>query len=246
MQPHIIHSASKSFSPFLKKGYFWQISLFFQHRWLAIITRKYYAKLCRLQYTDHLITVHLQSLYSRPLIMESVVRAPMPTSLRYWKKIYHCFVTTNAKAFRLSSRESTQPKHRLIGQLAGPPINEATPPTRILLQLRSDSLLCVITIHHSQWHTYRGTEGRIVPLASSMWKQVSHLTYISVLAFLWFSVICFVCFSDYFPVIWGFNLAIHIRIRHHFQSFFLSVGEWTPYSGQWVPFIYVYHPGSNL
>jgi len=29
MQPHIIHSASKSFSPFLKKGYFWRISLFF-------------------------------------------------------------------------------------------------------------------------------------------------------------------------------------------------------------------------
>jgi len=29
MQPHTIHSDSKSFSPFLKKGYFWCISSFF-------------------------------------------------------------------------------------------------------------------------------------------------------------------------------------------------------------------------
>jgi len=26
-------------------------------------------------------------------IMESEVRALMPKSLRYWKKIYHCYVT---------------------------------------------------------------------------------------------------------------------------------------------------------
>jgi len=32
-----------------------------------------------------------------------------------------------------------------------PPINEATPPARILLQWRRDSLLYVITIYHSQW-----------------------------------------------------------------------------------------------
>jgi len=30
-------------------------------------------------------------------------------------------------------------------------MNEATPPARILLQLSFDSLLRVITIHHSQW-----------------------------------------------------------------------------------------------
>jgi len=29
MQPHVIHSASKSFSPFLKEGHFWRISSFF-------------------------------------------------------------------------------------------------------------------------------------------------------------------------------------------------------------------------
>jgi len=35
MQPQVIHSASQSFSPFLKKGYFWR-----QHYWLAIISTK--------------------------------------------------------------------------------------------------------------------------------------------------------------------------------------------------------------
>jgi len=34
-------------------------------------------------------------------------------------------------------------------------------------------------------------------------------------------------FSGYFPVIYGFSLAIHIRIHHHFSRFFLSVGWWT-------------------
>jgi len=38
-------------------------------------------------------------------------------------------------------------------------------------------------------------------------------------------------------VIQGFSLAIHIRIHHHFSSFFLTFGQWTPYSGQWAPFI---------
>jgi len=28
MQTHVIHSATKSFSPFLKKRYFWRISSF--------------------------------------------------------------------------------------------------------------------------------------------------------------------------------------------------------------------------
>jgi len=32
-------------------------------------------------------------------IMESEVRALMPKSLRYWKNIYHCYVTTNVKEF---------------------------------------------------------------------------------------------------------------------------------------------------
>jgi len=33
-------------------------------------------------------------------------------------------------------------------------------------------------------------------------------------------VVVFVNFSDYFPVIQGFSLAIHIRIHHDFSSFF--------------------------
>jgi len=32
-------------------------------------------------------------------IMESDVRVLMHTSLKYWKKIYHCYVTINMKAF---------------------------------------------------------------------------------------------------------------------------------------------------
>jgi len=31
--------------------------------------------------------------------MESEVRVLMPKSLRYWKKIYHCYVTINVKVF---------------------------------------------------------------------------------------------------------------------------------------------------
>jgi len=33
--------------------------------------------------------------------MESEVGALMPKSLRYWKKVFHCYVTTNVKAFPL-------------------------------------------------------------------------------------------------------------------------------------------------
>ena len=49
---------------------------------------------------------------------------------------------------------------------SGPSINEATPPARILLQWSSDSLLycmycTLITIYHSQWRNWPGTEGRI-------------------------------------------------------------------------------------
>jgi len=35
-----------------------------------------------------------------------------------------------------------------------------------------------------------------------------------------FSRLLFLCFSDYFPVIWGFSLAIYIRIHNRFSSFF--------------------------
>jgi len=46
------------------------------------------------------------------------------------------------KHIRLSSRELTQPKHRLIRQLAHALKNLATPSTRILLQL-SDTAYCM-------------------------------------------------------------------------------------------------------
>jgi len=35
-----------------------------------------------------------------------------------------------------------------------------------------------------------------------------------------FSRLLFLRFSDYFSVIYGFSTAIHIRIHHHFLSFF--------------------------
>ena len=36
--------------------------------------------------------------------------------------------------------------------------------------------------------------------------------------------LCFLRFSEYFSVIKGFTISIHIWIHHHFSNFFLSVG----------------------
>jgi len=48
-----------------------------------------------------------------------------------------------------------------------------------------------------------------------------HLAYISVLVVFWLSVsYCFLRFSEYFPVIYDFITANHIRIHHHFSRFF--------------------------
>jgi len=56
-------------------------------------------------------------------------------------------------------------------------------------------------------------------------KPGPHLAYSLVLVFFWFSVcFCLLRFSEYFPVIWVFTTAIHIRIHYHFSSLFLSVG----------------------
>jgi len=69
----------------------------------------------------------------------------------------------------VSSRELTQPKHRLIGQLAGPSMNYATPPVRILLQLSRDNLLHVNTVYHSQWRNWGG-RGANCPLGKLILK----------------------------------------------------------------------------
>jgi len=59
----------------------------------------------------------------------------------------------------------TQPKLRLIRQLATSPINKLRP-VRIVLQLSWDSLLYVNTIYHSQWRNWRGAGSRI----ASSWQ----------------------------------------------------------------------------
>jgi len=92
---------------------------------LTIITRNYYTQLCTIHWSPH----HGSS---AKLVWCNGVGSP------------HC----NAKVIeilkkdlpllwndsRLTSQELTQPKHILIKQLADPPINQATPPARILLQ----------------------------------------------------------------------------------------------------------------
>jgi len=63
------------------------------------------------------------------------------------------------------------------------------------------------------WPDWRA-EGRIASPDKRNVKIRPHLAYISVLAFLWFSVSC--CF---FPMSLGISIAIHIRIHHHFSIF---------------------------
>ena len=40
--------------------------------------------------------------------------------------------------------------------------------------------------------------------------------------------IVFLRLSEYFPVIQGFGIAIHIRLHYHFSRFFQNVGQWAP------------------
>ena len=118
---------------------------------------------------------------------------------------------------RLSSRELTQPKHRVIRQLAGPPTNYATPPALILLQLSGDSLLYVNTIYHTQGRNWRTQNGELPPCQAKCKNRFP--TYISVLAFFWFSVGC--CFCVFFGLFsGGLGFSIYIRIHHNFSSFF--------------------------
>jgi len=49
-------------------------------------------------YNTLIIILQLISKASTVPIMESEVRTLMPKSLRYWIKIYHCYVTINVKA----------------------------------------------------------------------------------------------------------------------------------------------------
>jgi len=96
MQPHVIHSPSKSFSPFQKKGYFWRISSFFNITDYLYLLES--TTLSYVQYTDHRITIHQQS-YSTVPLMESEDRALMPKSFEILKKDLPLLVTINLKAF---------------------------------------------------------------------------------------------------------------------------------------------------
>jgi len=53
MQPRVIHSASESFSPILKKGYVWRFASAFALLICYIITRKYYTKLCTIYWSSY-------------------------------------------------------------------------------------------------------------------------------------------------------------------------------------------------
>jgi len=50
-------------------------------------------------YNTLIIVSRFISKASTEPLMESEVRALMPNSLRYGKKIYYCYVTINVKAF---------------------------------------------------------------------------------------------------------------------------------------------------
>jgi len=50
-------------------------------------------------YNTLIIVSRFISKASTEPIMVPEVRALLPKSLRYWKKIYHCYVTINVKAF---------------------------------------------------------------------------------------------------------------------------------------------------
>jgi len=51
-------------------------------------------------YNTPIIVSRFISKASTVPIMASEVCAQMPKSLRYWKNIYHCYITINKKAFR--------------------------------------------------------------------------------------------------------------------------------------------------
>jgi len=76
--------------------------------------------------------------------------------------------------------------------------------------------------------------GEFPPWQSKCANRTATLSDISVLVFVWVSVgCCFLRFSDYFLVIYGFSIAIHTRINHHFSRFFrmLASGPCTVASG---------------
>ena len=78
---------------------------------------------------------------------------------------------------------------------------------------------------------------RITPPGKQNAKAGPHLDYISVFSILWFSVRCFLWFSEWFSVLVA--VEIHIRIHVHFWTFFVSVDKWAPLQLS-VP------PGCNL
>ena len=70
------------------------------------------------------------------------------------------------------------------------------PPARILLQWSTDSLLYIITIYHSQWRNWPGTERRIAPPPGKL--NVKNGLYFGFNIPLVFSRLLFLCFFGSF------------------------------------------------
>jgi len=67
--------------------------------------------------------------------------------------------------------------------------------------------------------------GELPPWQSKCENRTATLSDISVLVFVWVSVgCCFLRFSDYFLVIYGFSIAVHTGLTIISQVFFPSVG----------------------
>ena len=156
------------------------------------------------QYTDHRITVHQQSQYS---IMASVVRTLMPRSLRYSKKVYHCSITINVKAFppfqlRIDSTKTQfhqttrRPSHKL---------SCATISYLVAVEQGQLTVGCAKAIQPpiiASDETDVRQRGEIPSWQSKCENRTATLSDISVLVFVCFSVgCCFLRFSDYFPVV---------------------------------------------
>ena len=116
------------------------------------------------------------------------------------------------------------------------PINKTIPPARInLIAVGQDRLLYVITIYHSQWCNWQRQRDELPP-----WQAKCKNRFPTYFIF-WFRIplllvgCCFCVFFRFFSGDLGFWFN-HPRLDSlSFLKFFLSVGWWILYNGQWAP-----------
>jgi len=88
---------------------------------------------------------------------------------------------------------------------------------------------CLIIIYLKcflQWSIWWEGKGTIWSPGQLNVKTRSHLNYLSVLVFFWFSVCCCLfVFLEHFPLIWCFSIAIHTWIHHHLSSCVSECGK---------------------